>query len=154
VAPLALAGVATGAYTLFAVGLNVTKRMRLLPPLAVGGAALAVALYFLLIPPFSFVGAGWATAGALWSLALAVLVVSNRIYPVPWEWPRIGAAAALCAGLCLASLASDAWLDVAISLPVRVGITLAYPLGLLAIGFFPAEDLRAARRLVSRTRGS
>ena len=30
---LALAGVAMGAYTVFAVGLNVTKRMRLLPPL-------------------------------------------------------------------------------------------------------------------------
>jgi O-antigen/teichoic acid export membrane protein len=150
VAPLALAAVATGAYTLFAVGLNVTKRMRLLPPLAAAGAALAVGLYFLLIPPFSFVGAGWATAGALWSLAFLVLAVSNRIYPVPWEWKRIGSAAALGLGLCLASLAVDAWLGVAISVPARIGITLAYPLALLASGFFPPEDLATARRLIRR----
>ena len=75
----------TGGYTVFAVGLNVTKRMRLLPPLAVCGAGLAVGLYFALIPPFSFVGAAWATVGAMAGLSLLVLAVSNRIYPVPWD---------------------------------------------------------------------
>jgi O-antigen/teichoic acid export membrane protein len=145
VAPLALAGVATGAYTLFAVGLNVTKRMRLLPPLAVAGAGIAVGLYFLLIPPFSFVGAGWATAGALWSLSALVLAVSNRIYRVPWDWPRILGALALAVGLCLAALAVDAWMPLAASIPVRVVLTLAFPLALYVTGYFPARDLAAAR---------
>jgi len=152
VAPLALAGVATGAYTLFAVGLNVTKRMRLLPPLALCGAGIAIGLYFLLIPPYSFVGAGWATAAATWTLALLVLAVSNRIYPVPWEWPRIGLAAALAAGLCLASLGVDAWLSIAPSIPARAGITAAFPLVLLFLGFFPAADLAAARARLSGRR--
>ena len=83
----------SGAYTIFAVGFNVTKRMRLLAPLALFGGAIAVGLYFLLIPPFSFVGAAWATAAAFACLALLVLAVSNRIYPVPWDWRRIGLAA-------------------------------------------------------------
>ena len=152
VAPLALAGIATGAYTLFAVGLNVTKRMRLLPPLALCGAGFAVGLYFLLIPPYSFVGAGWATAAAVWALALLVLAVSNRVYPVPWEWPRIGLAAVLAAGLCLASLAVDAWLAIAPSIAARAGITAAFPLTLLALGFFPAADLAAARSRLSGRR--
>jgi O-antigen/teichoic acid export membrane protein len=153
--PLALAGVCMGGYTVFAVGLNVTKRMRLLPPLAFCGAGLAVGLYFALIPPFSFVGAAWATLGAMTGLSLLVLAVSNRIYPVPWDWPRIGLAAGAALGLCLASLAVDAWLPFRVSLPVRVAVTLAFPLGLLALGFFPRRDLVAARarlsQLVSRS---
>jgi O-antigen/teichoic acid export membrane protein len=148
VAPLSLAAAATGAYTVFAVGLNVTKRMRLLPPLALCGAALAVGLYFALIPPFSFVGAAWATAAAVAALALLVLAVSNRIYPVPWDWLRIGLAVVAAVLLCLAGLAVDAWLPIGPSIAARLGITLAFPLGLLALGFFPKEDLRRLRERV------
>ncbi len=150
VAPLALAAVCMGAYTVFAVGLNVTKRMRLLPPLAVAGAALAVGLYFALIPPFSFVGAAWATVGAMAGLSLLVLAVSNRIYPVPWDRGRIVLVLGLAVGLCLASLAVDAWLPIALSVPARIGITIAFPAALLAAGFFPRADLEALR---SRLRG-
>lgn len=150
VAPLALAAVGMGAYTVFAVGLNVTKRMRLLPPLALCSAAIAVGLYFALIPPFSFVGAAWATAAATASLALLVLAVSNRIYPVPWDWPRIALVIATAVALCLASLAVDAWLPIAASIPVRLAIVLAFPAILLALRFFPREDLAAIRARVRR----
>jgi O-antigen/teichoic acid export membrane protein len=145
IAPLSLAAVATGAYTIFHVGFNVTKRMRVVPLLAICGAGLAVGLYFLLIPPFSFVGAAWATAAAFTGLALLVLAVSNRIYPVPWDWRRTSLAVLLAVGGALLSLAVDAWLSVAVSIPARVGITAAYPLLLYALGFFPRGDLAAAR---------
>jgi O-antigen/teichoic acid export membrane protein len=145
VAPLALAGLVSGAYTVFAVGLNVTKRMRLIPPLACAGAAIAIGLYFLLIPPFSFIGAAWATVAALCCLAALVLAVSNRIYPVPWDWGRIGLAFGLTVGAVLLSLGVDSWLSLGVSIPVRLGLTLAYPLLLYALGFFPPSDLAAAR---------
>ena len=150
VAPLALAAVATGAYTLFAVGLNVTKRMRLLPPLAFAGAGLAVGLYFLLIPPYSFVGAAWATTAALAGLSLLVLAVSQRIYPVPWDRRRIGLAVAAAGGLCLAALGIDAWLPLAASIPVRVGLVATFPLALLTLGFFPPDDLAVARSRIRK----
>ncbi len=152
VAPLSLAAAATGAYTVFAVGLNVMKRMRLLPPLAACGAAVAIGLYFLLVPPFSFVGAAWATVTATTGLALLVLAVAQRIYPVPWDWRRIAGVVALTLGLALASLAVDAWLSLGLSIPARVGITAAYPLGLLSVGFFPPADLAAARARLRRRR--
>lgn len=150
VAPLSLAAVATGAYTVFAVGLNVTKRMRLLPPLALVSAAIAVGLYFLLVPPYSFVGAAWATVASVTALALLVLLVAQRIYPVPWDWLRIGGTTALTVGLCLASLAMDAWLPIAVSLPVRVGMTLAFPLVLVLTRLVPRRDLRAFRDRLAR----
>jgi O-antigen/teichoic acid export membrane protein len=145
VAPLALAGLVSGAYTVFAVGLNVTKRMRLLPPMALAGAAIAIGLYFLLIPPFSFVGAAWGTVTALCCLAAIVLAVASRIYPVPWDCSRMGLAVGLTVGAVLLSLGIDSWLSVGISIPVRIGITLAYPLLLYALGFFPPADITAAR---------
>jgi O-antigen/teichoic acid export membrane protein len=152
VAPLSLAAVATGGYTLFAVGMNVTKRMRLLPPLAVIGAGIAIGLYFLLIPPFSFVGAAWGTAAAVTALSLIVLVVSNRIYPVPWDAVRIGGVALLAVALCLASLALDAWIPIGPSIAARVGITAAFPLVLLVVGYFPKDDLRMARSRIRKAR--
>ncbi len=151
VAPLSLAAVATGAYTVFAVGLNVTKRMRLLPPLALVSAAIAVGLYFLLIPPYSFVGAAWATVASVTALALMVLVVATLIYPVPWDWLRITGATALTVALCLASLGTDAWLSIGISIPIRLAITLAFPLVLLLTGLFPRADLAAVRVRLGRS---
>ncbi|HEX2112166.1 MAG TPA: polysaccharide biosynthesis C-terminal domain-containing protein [Gaiellaceae bacterium] len=147
VAPLAIAAMAAGAYTIFAVGFNVTKRMRRIPPLTMTAAAIAIGLYFLLIPPFSFVGAAWATATAFAGLVVLVWIFSRRLYPVPWDWRRIGLAVGLTAGLALASLAADEWLDFEVSLPLRFAITAAYPLGLVALGFFPPADLARIRAL-------
>ncbi|MGH2995663.1 MAG: oligosaccharide flippase family protein [Gaiellaceae bacterium] len=145
VPPLALAAAGAGAYTVFVVGLSVTKRMRLIPPLAIAGALVAVALYFLLIPPFSFIGAAWSTATAMWTLALLVLVAGQRIYPIPWDWYRIGLAVGLTVALCLLALALDKWMPIAASLPVRAALLVSYPLVLAALGFFPPEHLARAR---------
>ena len=155
VAPLSLAAMATGAYAVTAVGLNVTKRMRLIPPTVVAAAVVAIGLYFLLIPPFGFVGAAWATAGGLWSMALFVAIVSQRIYPVPWEWWRLGLAVGATLALALASLAVDAWLPFQASLAVRVVITLAYPAVLLLGGFLThAERERLTGACAARRAGS
>jgi O-antigen/teichoic acid export membrane protein len=145
VTPLALAAFAVGANRVFAVGLNVQKRMRLLAPLTIAAAAIAMGLYFLLIPPFSYVGAAWATVAALACYALMVLGLSQRIYPVPWGWRRIGLAVSGSVGLCLASLAVDACLSITASIPVRVAITLAFPAGLYLLRFFPPDDVAALR---------
>jgi O-antigen/teichoic acid export membrane protein len=152
VMPLGLAAIGTGAYSLFAVGFMVTKRMRMLPPLVVGGGLLALGLNFLLIPPYSFVGAAWATAIAFGALALAVAFVGVRVYPVPWDWLRIGGAYGLAFGLGLASLAVDAWMPLAASLPVRVAIVAAYVGAVVAFRIIPRADLRKARRRLAHAR--
>jgi O-antigen/teichoic acid export membrane protein len=149
VAPLSIAAMATGAYAVTAVGLNVTKRMRLIIPTVLAAAAVAVGLYFLLIPPYGFVGAAWATAGGLWSASIFVGIVSHRIYPVPWDWRRLGLAVGATLGLALASLAVDAEVPFDASFPLRVGITLAYPAVLLLGGFLTAAE---RRRLTGRLR--
>ena len=150
VAPLCLAAMATGVYAVTSVGLNVTKRMRLIPVVALVAGAVAVGLYFLLIPPFSYVGAAWATVSALWLMALLIAVVSHRIYPVPWDRRRLSLAIVATFGLALASLAVDAWMPFSASLPVRVGITLVYPAALLLGGFLTPSDRQALRSRLRR----
>jgi O-antigen/teichoic acid export membrane protein len=150
VAPLGIAAMLTGAYSVFAVGINIVKRMRVIPPLAVLGAATAVGLNFLLIPPWSFVGAAWATVGAYAVVAVAVLIVSSRVYPVPWDARRLILSTSLMLGLSLASLAVDAWLPLAPSIPARLAITLLYPVLLIRFGFFSPEDLAAFRSRLHR----
>ena len=154
VAPLSLAAAATGAFTVFAVGVNVTKRMRLMLPLSAGAAVLAIGLYFLLVPPYSFLGAAWATAVAFAAMAVGMLVICQRIYPVPWEWRRIGLAIVVTVGLSLAGLALDAWVPFQASLAARAALTLAYPLILVALGFFPRSDLAAMRDRLRLRRGA
>lgn len=155
VPPLALAAAGTGAFNVFAIGMNVTKRMRLLLPVSAASAALAIGLYFLLIPRYSFLGAAWATATAFAAMAIGTVVVCQRIYPVPWEWRRIGLAIGVTVALCLAALALDAWAPFYASLPVRAALTLAYPLVLVVLGFFPRSDLAAMRdRLRLRRRSA
>jgi O-antigen/teichoic acid export membrane protein len=155
VPPLALAAAGTGAFNVFAIGMNVTKRMRLLLPVSAASAALAIGLYFLLIPRYSFLGAAWATATAFAAMAIGTVVVCQRIYPVPWEWRRIGLAIAVTVALCFAALALDAWAPFYASLPVRAALTLAYPLVLVVLGFFSRSDLAAMRdRLRLRRRSA
>jgi O-antigen/teichoic acid export membrane protein len=150
VPPLALAAMATGAHRILKIGMAVKKRMRLMAPLAVIAAGIAFGLYFLLIPPYSFVGAAWATVGALAVFALMVGFVGQRLYPVPWDWYRIGLAVGGAVGLALAALAIDAWVDMLISLPVRLALTVAFPATLFLLGFFPTSDLFAARAILLR----
>ena len=132
-------------------GMNVTKRMRLLPPLAVIGAGIAVGLYFLLIPPFSFVGAAWATTAAVTALCAAR---PRRLEP---DLP--GALGLPADRRCRAAHGrSSAWrpspsmprLPIGPSIAVRLAITAAFPLVLLAFGYFSKDDLRAVRSRIRK----
>jgi hypothetical protein len=69
---------------------------------------------------------------------------------VPFDWRRIGFAVAFTVGLCVASLALDLWAPFRLSLPLRAAILAAYPLTLLAVGFFPREDLAKVRARLFR----
>jgi hypothetical protein len=63
---------------------------------------------------------------------------------VPWEWRRILLAVGAAAGLAVVALAVDERVSFTLSLPLRLGLSLAYPLALLALGFFPSGDLARA----------
>jgi len=133
----AFAYVLYGVYTVGATGINVEGRTRVLPITTGIAAAVNVALNVLLIPWVGYIGAAAATVVSYGALAISTTLVSQRYYPVPWHWWRMGAAMGLAGVLAAASLLGPdhlAW---------RIGCVAAYPVVVLVAGLVRREDLDA-----------
>jgi O-antigen/teichoic acid export membrane protein len=105
------------------------------------GAALAsnIALNLLLVPPFGIVGAGAALVASYLVVLSLMYGFTQRLFPVPYEWGRLaralfGATALVVAGELLLPTEGAA------GLLLRTILWLAYPLLLLATGFFTADE--------------
>ena len=143
----AFAYVGYGMYTILTTGLNLesqTKRV----PLVIGAAAVAnVALNVALIPFLGFMGAALSTLLSYGLLALLAGVVTQRVYPVRWDIPRVVAALALGGALsALALIGPD-------HLLWRVACLVAYLPLLLVARVANLDDLRGVLAMVRR-RGS
>jgi O-antigen/teichoic acid export membrane protein len=87
VGPLALGTALYGVSTLLTTGLAIVRKTVQLAALGIGAAIVNIALNFALIPPFGIVGAGVATAVGYGVLALSYYLLTQRLYPTPYE-PR------------------------------------------------------------------
>lgn len=109
-------------------------------------AALAAVLNFglnlWLIPAYGMLGAAYATLAA-YALLMAVRTWNaQRMYPVAYQWRRVAVLLLVAGGLTLAGELLPR------SLPLALGLTLAYPLVLGLLGFYlPAERQRLRRLL-------
>jgi O-antigen/teichoic acid export membrane protein len=150
-----------GFYLLTSIGLNITKRTQYYPVATITAAATNVVLNFLLIPAYGIVGAAWANGAAYAVQAGLGYALSQRFYPIAYEWGRIIRA-------CLAAIAAYGVARMLPSVHVAVnarstlapvpdlllrGITVIFVfVGLLAItGFFHAEELRRLRAMRRRS---
>ena len=109
-------------------------------------AALAATLNFTLnlwvIPAYGMLGAAYATLAAYALLMVVRTWNAQKIYPVAYQWRRVGVLLLAAGGLTLAGELLPR------SLPLAFGLTLAYPVALGALGFYlPAERQRLRRLL-------
>jgi O-antigen/teichoic acid export membrane protein len=111
-------------------------------------ASVNVGLNLILIPPYGMMGAAVATVAAFATMFAGMAWWAQRIYPVPYQWRRVGTAAA--AGVAL--VAAGKLLDV--NLAVALLLAVAYPLALLPLGFYlPAERRAILRKIGIPERG-
>jgi len=144
VAPLAFAGVAWGAYTVVAIGVGRARRTQFNWVVTGAAAALNVVLNLILIPAIGIMGAALAMVASFTAMFLGMTWHAQRIYPVPYQWRRVGTVAGAAVALTIVGKLLDVPLGVAIALAA------AYPLVLLPLGFYlPAERSRL-RALVAR----
>ena len=112
------------------------------------GAALAsnVALNLLLVPPFGIVGAGAALVASYLVVLALMYGFTQRLFAVPYEWGRLARATL---GATLLVVAGELLLPTegAGGFLLRVLVWLAYPLLLLATGFFTSEERSWLARL-------
>jgi len=94
-----------GLYVQFLVGVYTERRTRLLPPIVGASAGLNLGLNFLLIPRIGMIGAAWATLAAYSAMALTLFLRARKLYPVPYDFLRVGGLASAAGGtFLLASL--------------------------------------------------
>jgi O-antigen/teichoic acid export membrane protein len=106
------------------------------------GAAVNVALNFWLIPRYGMVGAAVSTLAAYAVLFGAMTVYAQSVYPVAYQWRRIGTAIGAAAALTVAARAGG------LSLVPSVLLVAVYPLVLALLGFYHRAELVRLRRLV------
>jgi len=140
VALLAFAGAVYAGYTVLAIGSGRARRTQLNWVVTGAGAAVNVALNFWLIPRWGMVGASISTAAAYVVLFAGMTLYAQHVYPVPYQWRRVGTAVGVAVALTVGARAAHLSL-----LPSAAAIAV-YPFALAALGFYlPAERSRLRR---------
>jgi O-antigen/teichoic acid export membrane protein len=136
VAPLAFGGMAYAAYIVMAIGVGRAKRTQFNWVITGIAAVVNVALNLILIPPYGIMGAAVATVAAYGVMFVAMTWYAQRVFPVPYQWRRVLTAAGAAVALLLIGKQVG-------GLAAAIGLTLAYPLTLLLLGFFLPEERRS-----------
>jgi O-antigen/teichoic acid export membrane protein len=143
VAPLAFAGMAYAAYIVMAIGVGRARRTQMNWAITGLAALVNVALNLLLIPEYGMMGAAAATVVAYAVMFVAMTWYAQRVFPTPYQWRRVVTAVAAAVALLLVGKAVG-------GLAVALALALAYPLVLLAVGFYlPEERDRLFRRVTA-----
>ncbi len=91
IVPLVLLGyVFLGMATTMSAGIYIEKKTKYNPPITMTAAAVNIGANFLLIPIIGMVGAAWATLVAYFVMAVMTFFMSQHIYPIRYEWGRLG----------------------------------------------------------------
>lgn len=124
------------------VGLMVEKKVYWNPIIVLTTAGVNIVLNYLFIPKYGMIGAGWATVISYAFLNWFRYVISNRYYPVRYEWSRI---VRMCvAALFLYVVANAITLDSpAASFLIKFLIAASFPFVLILFRFYePRESAR------------
>ena len=141
VALLAFAFAMYAGYTVLAIGSGRARRTQWNWAVTGVGAAVNIGLNFWLIPRYGFVGAAISTAAAYVALFAGMTLYTRIVYPVPYQWRRVGTAVGAAIGLTVAARAAH------LSLAPSLLLVLAYPVVLLPLGYYQPAELQRLRRL-------
>jgi O-antigen/teichoic acid export membrane protein len=126
-------------YMVLLVILGRTGRTELNFPATAAALVVNIGLNLALVPSLGIVGAGIALVGSYLVVVALMYGFTQRLFPVPYEWLRLARVVLAAAALVLfAELLLPT--EGAAGLAPRVVLWAAYPLLLLASGFFTAEE--------------
>ncbi|HEV3230371.1 MAG TPA: lipopolysaccharide biosynthesis protein, partial [Solirubrobacteraceae bacterium] len=139
-------------YGLFVVLVVVAGRARVTTRnlvAALSGLAVNVGLLVALVDPLGISGAGIALCGAYLVMLAVMQLLTRRLFPVSFEWARLGQ---LVAVLATVSVAGELLLPAsgAVGFLLRLGALAVIPLALAGLGFFSRSEVEQARALVGQ----
>ncbi len=136
-----------GVSTNLSAGLYIEKKTKYLPPVTMAGAAANIVLNYLLIPRFGIAGAAWSTFLAYFFMAGLLFLVSRRVYPIAYEWPRLRKIAVVSGSLLLLSLFVPTEISV-VTIGTKLLLLSSFPAALHLLGLFRADEISALKRLL------
>jgi O-antigen/teichoic acid export membrane protein len=149
VVPLVVLAVTFSSMSIFAPGLLIAKQTRVVAAINVAATVLNAGLVFALVPYFGLAGAAIGTMVAFGTAFTAQMIMSQRRYPVPHAWRRLGVAAALT-GASVAAFWFGARVapgsEDARSLALEVVCTAAASIAVLAV-LLRRDDIVAFKRV-------
>jgi O-antigen/teichoic acid export membrane protein len=140
VVPLLIGGsLLYGAYMIVRIGVNRSGRTHLTPAVAAAAMAVNIGLNFVLIPAWGIVGAGVSTIVGYSVLVLLAWLNAQAGFPVSYHWSRVARTVAVaCSFVALSVWAIPE--TGAVGLILRIVLTIAFPLGLVAVGVLTPSD--------------
>lgn len=126
---------------IFAPGLGILKRTAAISAINIGAAVVNIVLNFALIPVLGIAGAAAATLLSSAAVFGANMVASQRLYPVPHDWRRLGLAVLGAVLLFLAG--RDAQVADSAGIGLRIGLLIAGVGWFIMIGLVGSADIRA-----------
>lgn len=127
-----------GFFSITAIGAYIKKRPLQIILVQFVAMVVNMILMFLLIPKLNRMGAAWATFGSYLSMSVLMLILSQKFYPIRFEYRRIIHVTVV--GLGLYFLTSNIFQPSIGNLILRLGLILTYPIILLVTGFFNLDE--------------
>jgi len=125
-----------GVFINMAAGLHIEKRTGFFPIATITAAIVSVFATWLLVPPYGIMGAAWAKVLAYVVSAVMLFEFSQRVYPIRYEWGKVGV---------LVSSSAIAYLGV-ISAPLEGNFMIAARVAVIAAYSSVAFMLLGGRR--------
>ena len=147
IGPLAAAIVLYGLYLVLVVILGRSGRTEFNFPATGAALGVNIGLNLWLVPRMGFVGAAVALVASYVVVLALMLVFTQRLFPVAYQWWRLAQAVLLAAALVAAGellLPTSG----AVGLFARVAVWFSYPLVLWGAGFFDPAERRALASLL------
>ncbi|HSR93363.1 MAG TPA: oligosaccharide flippase family protein [Solirubrobacterales bacterium] len=126
-------------YMVLVVILGRTGRTEFNFPATIAALVVNIALNLALVPSLGIVGAGLALVASYVVVVALMYLLTQRLFPVPYQWARLGRivlASATLVALGELLLPTEGFLGLA----ARALLWLAYPAVLLLSGFFTVEE--------------
>jgi len=146
-----LAYLVNGVYVNLLAPIIISKKTRVIMLATLAGAFVSVAANFALIPHFGIFGPPWAAFAAYCVMVGIVYSYGRKYFPIPYELKRLGKIGFAGLAVCLPAFAG--WVGTGWQWTAYRFIALcAYPVLLLALGFFLPEEKDKACIMVGRNK--
>lgn len=145
---LILAQLLTGLCWMVTPGINLARRTWVYPLSSFPAAVVDVLLNMHLIPRYGPIGAGWAMAAASMVQFIICAAFSQRFFPMPYEWRRLGKLVVMAMGVFyLGRLLSLE--NATVVFLSQLSLLLLFPALLLGFGFFSSKEIEGLKKLLN-----